>query len=86
MKPKKGTALLWYNHFLNETDGWLGEEDAHTLHGGCDVVKGEKWIANMWIPAPYGWKKDGPSTYLNWEDLYQAELNGSQYKKKLLLW
>lgn len=75
IEPKKGTALLWYNHFLNETDGWLGGLDPYTLHGGCDVIKGEKWLANMWIPAGHGWGKQFPSTYLNWKDLYFAELN-----------
>ena len=20
-----------------------------TYHGGCDIIKGEKWIANNWI-------------------------------------
>lgn len=72
--PKKGTAILWYNHFINQTDGWLGEMDLLSLHGGCDVVKGEKWVSNMWIPAPYGVNTRSPSEYLSWYDYRLAEI------------
>eukprot|EP00057_Strongylocentrotus_purpuratus_P004557 XP_003728952.1 PREDICTED: transmembrane prolyl 4-hydroxylase [Strongylocentrotus purpuratus] len=47
--PEKGKAILWYNHYLDETRGWIGENRNHSLHGGCDVIKGTKWIANNWI-------------------------------------
>jgi len=30
---------------------WIGERDRYSLHGGCPVIKGEKWIANFWINA-----------------------------------
>ena len=30
----------------------LGPVDRYSLHGGCDVIKGEKWIANNWLTAP----------------------------------
>ena len=73
VKPRKGTAIMWYNQLLNETDGWMGEFDLFSLHGGCNVIKGEKWISNMWIPAPYGRNKEYPSVYLNWYDLHLAE-------------
>lgn len=73
LKPKKGMAVLWYNHHINATDGWMGKLDPYSLHGGCDVKKGEKWISNMWIPAPYGFNKQTPSLYLNWKDFYLAE-------------
>jgi len=73
VKPKKGTAILWYNHYVNTTDNWMGEMDIYSLHGGCDVTKGEKWISNLWIPAPYGRDTKSPSTYLNWRDLNLAE-------------
>eukprot|EP00795_Rhopilema_esculentum_P001259 gene1259-15640_t len=49
--PKKGKAVLWYNHNLDE-HGWLGERDDFSLHGGCNIRKGHKWVANNWIPAP----------------------------------
>lgn len=53
IKPKKGTAVMWYNHFL-EHDGadHMGGADWMTLHGGCDVIEGVKWIANVWLNAP----------------------------------
>lgn len=47
--PKRGTAIMWYNHFLDSNGEWLGERDPYTLHGGCDVRRGNKWIANHWI-------------------------------------
>ncbi|RMX59580.1 hypothetical protein pdam_00003643, partial [Pocillopora damicornis] len=53
IKPRKGTAVMWYNHFMDKESGWLGEMDQYSLHGGCDITKGEKWIANNWISAPY---------------------------------
>jgi hypoxia-inducible factor prolyl 4-hydroxylase len=48
VKPKMGSAVLWYSHFLEE-EGQLGRADNRTIHGGCDVIKGDKWIANNWI-------------------------------------
>lgn len=29
--------------------GWVGEVDDYSLHGGCLVTRGTKWIANNWI-------------------------------------
>ncbi|CAH3023349.1 unnamed protein product [Porites evermanni] len=52
VKPKRGKAIMWYNHFIDEETGWLGERDDYTLHGGCGVRSGVKWIANNWITAP----------------------------------
>ena len=52
VKPKRGKAIMWYNHFVDEETGWLGERDDYTLHGGCGVRSGVKWIANNWITAP----------------------------------
>ncbi|XP_077981167.1 transmembrane prolyl 4-hydroxylase-like [Glandiceps talaboti] len=49
VKPEKGKAVLWYNHYVDEKTGWMGEMDNYTLHGGCDVHAGSKWIANNWI-------------------------------------
>ena len=54
VKPVKGSALFWYNNVLDEESGKMGEVDMLTLHGGCDVIEGEKWIANLWINAPRG--------------------------------
>ena len=52
IKPKRGTAIMWYNHFVDEKTGWLGERDDYSLHGGCNVHGGVKWIANNWMTAP----------------------------------
>ncbi|KAM7450278.1 prolyl 4-hydroxylase [Porites harrisoni] len=61
--PKRGTAIMWYNHFLDSEDELLGERDPYSLHGGCDVIRGTKWIANHWIPAPYKENRHLPSIY-----------------------
>jgi len=57
-KPKKGTALLWYNHEMNKETGWIGPLDKMSYHGGCDVIKGTKWAANNWINAGKSREKD----------------------------
>ena len=51
--PRKGTAVMWYNHLL-EHDGatHMGAIDWLSLHGGCEVIEGVKWIANVWLNAP----------------------------------
>lgn len=61
--PKRGTAIMWYNHFLDSNGEWLGERDPYTLHGGCDVRRGNKWIANHWITVPYKSNQHLPSIY-----------------------
>ncbi|GMH40574.1 hypothetical protein BSKO_08478 [Bryopsis sp. KO-2023] len=42
-KPRKGDALLFYSIAPN------GTFDRHSLHGGCPVTSGEKWVATKWI-------------------------------------
>lgn len=58
VKPEKGKAILWYTHLVDEETGWLGESDPYSFHGGCDVVKGTKWIANSWISVSEDRTKD----------------------------
>lgn len=55
VRPKKGTAVMWYNHMISNVTGLLGPQDMRSLHGGCDVLEGYKWIANNWINAPFEW-------------------------------
>ncbi|CAG0913350.1 unnamed protein product [Notodromas monacha] len=43
VKPRKGSALLWFNLRSD------GRPDLRTLHGGCPVIRGFKWIANKWF-------------------------------------
>ncbi|KAJ7337216.1 L-ascorbic acid binding [Desmophyllum pertusum] len=55
VRPKRGTAVMWYNHVISNVTGLLGAQDVRSLHGGCDVLEGSKWIANNWINAPFEW-------------------------------
>ncbi|RMX59583.1 hypothetical protein pdam_00003640 [Pocillopora damicornis] len=57
LPPMKGTAIMWYNNFIDPDSGLLGAVDRSTYHGGCDVIKGEKWIANNWLTAPTKYSK-----------------------------
>ncbi|XP_043465898.1 prolyl 4-hydroxylase subunit alpha-2-like [Leptopilina heterotoma] len=43
LTPKKGNAVFWYNISPN---GYL---DYFTMHAGCRVVSGVKWVANKWF-------------------------------------
>ncbi|KAJ0971911.1 hypothetical protein J5N97_019870 [Dioscorea zingiberensis] len=43
VKPVKGDAVLFWSMGLN------GESDPKSLHGGCEVLKGEKWSATKWM-------------------------------------
>ena len=58
--------MMWYNHKVDyKNGGWLGELDGYSLHGGCMVTEGEKWIANNWLTAPYHHDVDTPSMFLS---------------------
>jgi prolyl 4-hydroxylase len=41
--PKRGSAV--YFEYCNSG----GEVDPRTLHAGCPVLRGEKWIATKWM-------------------------------------
>ncbi|XP_073670987.1 prolyl 4-hydroxylase subunit alpha-2-like [Paramisgurnus dabryanus] len=43
VQPIKGSAVFWYNLHKN------GTADLKTLHGGCPIIVGNKWVANKWI-------------------------------------
>jgi len=43
ISPNAGTAILFYNMLPN------GQFDITSVHGGCAVMKGEKWALNKWI-------------------------------------
>merc|ERR1712196_386149 len=43
VRPRKGQALVFYSLKPD------GNFDPQSLHGGCPVVKGEKWVATKWI-------------------------------------
>ena len=42
-KLRRGDALFFNNYNTNSSTTGL------SLHGGKEVLKGEKWIANLWI-------------------------------------
>ena len=43
VKPKKAEAVLFYDQLPQ------GGQDDASLHGGCPVLKGTKWAANLWV-------------------------------------
>ncbi|XP_051127052.1 probable prolyl 4-hydroxylase 9 [Andrographis paniculata] len=43
VKPRKGDGLLFYSLTPN------GTIDPTSLHGSCQVIRGEKWVATKWI-------------------------------------
>ena len=42
-KPKKAHAVLFYSQTPD------GAMDPTGLHGGCPVISGQKWAANLWV-------------------------------------
>jgi prolyl 4-hydroxylase len=46
VRPAKGRALLFLPRLAN------GESDKRTWHGGCPIVKGEKFTAQQWVHSP----------------------------------
>uniref|UniRef100_A0A803MY32 Fe2OG dioxygenase domain-containing protein n=1 Tax=Chenopodium quinoa TaxID=63459 RepID=A0A803MY32_CHEQI len=43
VKPLKGDAVLFWSMGLD------GQPDPRSLHGGCEVLSGEKWSATKWM-------------------------------------
>ncbi|KAF3626931.1 Prolyl 4-hydroxylase 1 [Capsicum annuum] len=43
LKPAKGDAVLFWSMGLD------GQSDPESLHGGCEVISGEKWSATKWM-------------------------------------
>jgi prolyl 4-hydroxylase len=41
--PIKNAAIFWYNYRRN------GEQETLSVHAGCPVILGEKWVSNKWI-------------------------------------
>ena len=55
VSPRKGDALLFHNIAVN------GTFDKASLHGGCPVTKGTKWVATKWVRDNVRGKlRDGP--------------------------
>lgn len=62
IKPEKGKAVMWYNHFVDK-NGYISFVDKRSYHGGCEVVKGTKWIATNWMSTPIYPHRFIPSKY-----------------------
>ncbi|XP_031556337.1 transmembrane prolyl 4-hydroxylase-like [Actinia tenebrosa] len=77
-KPSKGKAIMWYNHVIYEPTRWMGTVDHYSFHGGCDVRKGRKWIANSWI----GVSNERQSDILNWIELARTLADKRKDNKK----
>jgi prolyl 4-hydroxylase len=43
LMPSKGACAAWYNLRAS------GKPDNRTLHAGCPVLAGSKWVCNKWI-------------------------------------
>ncbi|XP_027363294.1 prolyl 4-hydroxylase 1 [Abrus precatorius] len=43
VKPIKGNAVLFWSMGLD------GQSDPNSVHGGCEVISGEKWSATKWM-------------------------------------
>ena len=50
LKPRMGSAAFW----INLTS--CHKKEPRSLHGGCPVLKGCKWIVNKWIYSWDQWK------------------------------
>lgn len=57
--PRKGHAVLFYSQKPN------GELDPMSLHGGCPVLEGTKWGANLWVwnKRRYGLDETGTTQF-----------------------
>lgn len=62
IKPEKGKAIMWYNHFV-DGKGYISAVDKRSYHGGCEVIKGTKWIATNWISTPIYSQRFKPSKH-----------------------
>eukprot|EP00112_Aurelia_sp_Birch-Aquarium-sp1_P003880 Seg1439.5 transcript_id=Seg1439.5/GoldUCD/mRNA.D3Y31 product="Transmembrane prolyl 4-hydroxylase" protein_id=Seg1439.5/GoldUCD/D3Y31 len=49
IKPEKGKAIMWYNHYIGRDTGWMSTLNPLSFYGANHVTKGEKWIATTWI-------------------------------------
>jgi len=63
VKPMKAQAVLFYSQKR------LGEMDHASIHGGCPVLQGSKWAANLWVwngPRQPYLKRE--KEYRNWKN------------------
>ena len=46
--PKKGNAVVFHNTLTNDA-ATHPKINPRSLHGGMPVIKGEKWMVNLWF-------------------------------------
>lgn len=56
---RKGTAIIFYHQSGD------GQMQAEALHGGCPVLSGTKWAANLWVWSGSRWLTAGVRYGLN---------------------
>jgi len=54
---------MYCNAILSLQTGYLGVADKRSHHGGCDLKKGSKWIANTWISGTTTQDRFKPSIF-----------------------
>ena len=79
VRPKKGTAVVFYSQRPDGSPDWL------PWHGSCPVQRGIKWIAQKWVHAvPYSFHQDpGTLMYLSLSKLYGRSRIGSSGREPL---
>ena len=51
VSPQPGDAVVFWDYVPGEGAGALAVADSASMHGGCPVLAGEKYIATRWIRA-----------------------------------
>ena len=80
--PKKGDAVLFYSQTPD------ANVDPNSYHGGCPIIKGDKWGANVWIwnrPRPYFGKTKKKDGTMESSNVHLAFVN-TQPKSVDLFW
>ena len=49
ISPRKGDVVIFHNALLNSESSLHAEINPRSLHGGMPVIKGEKWVINLWF-------------------------------------
>ena len=49
IQPKKVDAVVFHNTLLNDASATHPKINPRSLHGGMPVIKGEKWMVNLWF-------------------------------------
>jgi outer membrane translocation and assembly module TamA len=47
--PKKGDVVVFHNTLVNDAATYPKRLIQDHLHGGMPVIKGEKWMVNLWF-------------------------------------